>query len=245
MASLRGAGEGLVMTAEKTRERVVAPVHARKRLAADPAFEIGLAAHFRSSCTPGDLERLYARFAEGPADFDARMRRMILRALARRWGHAAAVGRGVRIRHPETFSVRDGVAIGDGAIIYGRKGGRCAIGLRVWIGPQCFLDARDLVIEDFVGIGPGVRILGAVHSGEPLDLPVIASTQRIRRVVLGRGADIGTGAIILPGIRVGRGAIIGAGAVVTRDVPDFAIAAGVPARVLRRRGAKRAARRHG
>ena len=48
-------------------------------------------------------------------------------------------------------------------------------------------------------------------------------------------ADIGTNAVILPGVTVGRGAIVGAGAVVTHDVPPFAIVAGVPARVIRMR----------
>jgi acetyltransferase-like isoleucine patch superfamily enzyme len=56
-----------------------------------------------------------------------------------------------------------------------------------------------------------------------------------RPVRIGAGADIGTGAVILPGVSIGRRAIIGAGAVVTKSVPAYAIAAGVPARVLRRR----------
>jgi acetyltransferase-like isoleucine patch superfamily enzyme len=46
-------------------------------------------------------------------------------------------------------------------------------------------------------------------------------------------ADVGTGAVIMPGVTVGRGAIVGAGAVVTRDVAPFAIVAGVPARFVR------------
>lgn len=54
-------------------------------------------------------------------------------------------------------------------------------------------------------------------------------------VEIGFGAFIGMGARILPGVRIGRGAVIGANSVVTRDVPDFCVAAGVPARVLRRR----------
>lgn len=52
-------------------------------------------------------------------------------------------------------------------------------------------------------------------------------------VTLGHDVWIGHGAIVLPGVRVGTGAAIGAGAVVTKDVPDFAIMVGVPARVLR------------
>ena len=46
---------------------------------------------------------------------------------------------------------------------------------------------------------------------------------------------IGVGAVVLPGVRIGKGAQIGAGAVVREDVPDFAVAAGVPARVSRMR----------
>lgn len=59
--------------------------------------------------------------------------------------------------------------------------------------------------------------------------------RRAHRVVLGNDVWIGHGAIILPGVKVGTGAAVGAGAVVTRDVPDFAIAVGVPAKVLRLR----------
>lgn len=191
--------------------------------------------HLKTAAAPAELRALYDRFAEGSTDFDARMRRIVLRALVRRLGHAAAIGRGVRFRHEETFTIADGVAIGDGAVLHGRRGGRCRIGPRAWIGPQCFLDARDLVIGEAVGIAPGVRILGSAHTGEPVAAPVMATDLIIRPVRIGAGADIGTGAVILPGVSIGRGAIIGAGAVVTKNVPAFAIAAGVPARVLRRR----------
>ena len=54
-----------------------------------------------------------------------------------------------------------------------------------------------------------------------------------RPIVVGEGAHIGMRAIILPGVTIGKGAIIGAGSVVTKDVPDYCVAAGVPARVIR------------
>ena len=55
----------------------------------------------------------------------------------------------------------------------------------------------------------------------------------LERTLVKRRAAIGTGAIILPGVTIGTGAVVGAGAVVTRSVPDAAVVAGNPARVLR------------
>ena len=82
-------------------------------------------------------------------------------------------------------------------------------------------------------------MLGARHSGEPLDRPVIETDQEAGPVRIESWADVGTGAVVLPGVTIGRGAIVGAGAVVTRDVPPNAIVAGVPARLLRNRRAAR------
>jgi acetyltransferase-like isoleucine patch superfamily enzyme len=103
----------------------------------------------------------------------------------------------------------------------------------VWIGPQAYFDARQLIIEDHVGWGPGAKVLGSVHTGVPIDRAIIQTDLRIRPVHVEAWADIGTGAILLPGVTVGRGSIVGAGAVVTRDVPPFAIVCGVPAKFLR------------
>ena len=78
-------------------------------------------------------------------------------------------------------------------------------------------------------------MLGSYHTGEPIDVPIIATELCIKPVVIGYGADIGTNATILPGAHVGAHSIVGAGAVVTVDVPKYAVAAGVPARVIRYR----------
>lgn len=213
-------------------------IHARRRIEPDPPFEIELAAHLRSRFSPAEIEALYDRFAQGAGEFDASMRRAILRALLARLGDGAQIGQWVSIRHPSRFEIGPGSFLGDQAILQGRHDGHCVIGARVWIGPQAFLDARDLVIGDSVGIGPGVRILCAQHSGEPGDTPVIETDQIVRPVRIESGADLGTGSIILPGVTVGHGAIVGAGAVVTRDVPPLAVVAGVPARRLRQRKGK-------
>jgi acetyltransferase-like isoleucine patch superfamily enzyme len=153
--------------------------------------------------------------------------------MARRLGHALEIGVDVRFAHLETFEIGDGVHIGDQAIVQGRFDGTCVIGDRVWIGPQAFIDARALVIDAGVGIGPGAKILGSMHTGEPASVPVIETNLEIRPVHIGAGADIGVNAVILPGVTIGAGAIVGAGAVVAADVPARAVVAGVPARLLR------------
>ena len=135
--------------------------------------------------------------------------------------------------HPETVEVGHGVFIGEQAFIQGRFDGRCVIGDHAWIGPQAYLDARDLEIGEYVGWGPGAKVLGSQHTGEPADRPVIATDLEIAPVRVDAWADIGVNAVLLPGVIVGRGAIVGAGAVVTADVEPGAIVAGVPARFIR------------
>ena len=213
--------------------RVVKAVHGRKTVDPDPAFEIGLAEHLREKLGREGLLELHGRFALGDGALDVLMRRAIWRALARRFGNGVAIGSGVGVKHPETFEIGDGVFIGAQSYIQGRFDGRCSIGDHVWIGPQSYFDARDLVIEEYVGWGPGARVLGSEHTGQPIGVPIIQTDLEIRPVRVERWADIGTGAVLLPGVTIGSGAIVGAGAVVNRDVPPFAVVAGVPARFLR------------
>jgi acetyltransferase-like isoleucine patch superfamily enzyme len=125
------------------------------------------------------------------------------------------------------------VFIGAQANLQGRFDGTCRIGNHVWIGPQAYFDARHLILEDYVGWGPGAKVLGSAHSGVPADVPIVKTDLEIRPVRVCEWADIGTNAVLLPGVTVGRGAIVGAGAVVTANVPAMAIVAGVPARVIR------------
>jgi acetyltransferase-like isoleucine patch superfamily enzyme len=119
------------------------------------------------------------------------------------------------------------VRIGAGTVI----GHDLTIGAggRIEVGPGCLFSARCTLLDQ-------------LHDYEHWILPALAegrdphfdwSLTEPRRVVIGPGTWLGIGVTVLPGVTIGRGCVIGAGSVVTGDVPDFHIAAGVPARVLR------------
>src|SRR5271157_3201217 len=215
--------------------RIVPAVHGKHRVEPDPSFEVDLSAHLRGSYSPSALLDQYSRFENGYGELDSLMRRAIWRAVARKFGNGVRIGGGVNFRHLETFEIGDGVFIGTQAFIQGRFDGVTKIGNHVWIGPQAYFDARDLILEDYVGWGPGAKVLGSAHTGEPVEEPIIATPLVIRPVTVGFGADIGMNACVLPGLHIGAHSVVGAGAVVTHDVPEYAVVAGVPARVIRDR----------
>jgi len=224
-------GQGL----DSAAVRKVGAVFGAKPTQPDPEWERGLAQHLRESQSREELMTLYGRFRSGESSFDYLMRRVLLRALCKSAGNELQVGPNVVLKHPETMEFGDSVFIGAQAMIQGRFDGTCRIGDHVWIGPQAYFDARNLVLEDYVGWGPGAKALGSEHTGDPVDQPIIATPLTIKPVVIGFGADIGTNATILPGVHVGANAIVGAGAVVNHDIPEYAVAVGVPAKVLRSR----------
>lgn len=216
-------------------QRAVAATFGLKQASPDPQWEAGCAAWLRESKSREELNAMFARYRSGEDPFEISMRRVCLRALCRSMGDSMQVGPDVVFKHPETMEFGDCVFIGAQAMIQGRFDGTCRIGSHVWIGPQAYFDARNLVLEDYVGWGPGAKVLGSAHTGNPTDVPIIATELVIKPVVIGYGADIGVNAVILPGVHIGRNAIVGAGSVVTHDVPDYAIVAGAPARILRMR----------
>jgi acetyltransferase-like isoleucine patch superfamily enzyme len=92
------------------------------------------------------------------------------------------------------------------------------------------------VVGNNVGIGPGVKILTSAHDVEDTSHPILHNPIRFAQVVVEDDSDIGANTVLLPGVHVGRGAQIGAGAVVTADVAPYSIVAGGPARFVRHRG---------
>ena len=212
---------------------LVRAVHGVRTIEPDAKEELAFAEELRRTKSRDEILQLASTHALGEGEQAARMRRAAWRALTRRFGHGVRIGRGAIGSHFETFEIGDGVFIGEQAFIQGRADGRCIIGDHSWIGPQSYLDARDLIIEEYVGWGPGARALGSQHTGLPHDIPIIQTDLEIKTTRVGAWADIGVNSVLLPGVAIGKGAIVGAGAVVTHDVEAFSIVAGVPAKFLR------------
>ena len=120
------------------------------------------------------------------------------------------------------------------------QGARFATGFRIRIGSGSGLGVNASVhgplrIGENVMMGPDVTILTHTHNIERTDIPMGRQGTVVKEVSIGDDVWIGMRSIIMPGVRIGNGVVIGAGAVVTKNVPDFAIVGGVPARIIRYR----------
>ena len=148
-------------------------------------------------------------------------------------GSGCIIEPGLRIFGAAAIFLGAQVYLGHDCFLRGYPEGPLEIGDACWIGPGCFINSfGGVVIGRRVGLGPGVCILSSAHDLSVASGPIIDRPLKAARVEIGDGADLGARSVILPGVRVGRMAQVGAGAVVTRDVPDGARVAGVPARIL-------------
>lgn len=152
-------------------------------------------------------------------------------------GVRCVIEEGVLVFNPAHVFLGDDVYIGHRTMLKGDTRGELRIEDGAWIGQDCyFQSAGGVTIGARAGIGPRVMAITSTHVETPPPAPIIDAPLEFAPVRVGAGADVGIGTILLPGAVVGEGAQIGAGAVVTGEIPAGMVAAGMPARVLRRRG---------
>jgi UDP-2-acetamido-3-amino-2,3-dideoxy-glucuronate N-acetyltransferase len=144
------------------------------------------------------------------------------------------LGPHVTIFHPDLVNLY-GCTIGAdtriGAFVEIQK--NASVGERCKISSHTFV-CEGVVIEDEVFIGHGVMFTNDIYPAATTNEGAMkgADDWEVTPTLVKKRASIGSNATILAGLTIGAGALVGAGAVVTRDVPDYAIVAGVPAKVI-------------
>jgi acetyltransferase-like isoleucine patch superfamily enzyme len=176
-----------------------------------------------------------------------------------RCGRGVTFGANIVLRHPHKIDIGDNVVVDDQCCLdaKGTDNRGIRLGTGVFIGRNTILSCKngDIDIDDFANIGfnaeifsasrvrVGKRVLiaaytylvGGDHLYDRVDVPVLDQGRTARGIEVDDHAWLGAHVVVTDGSRVGKDCIIGAGAVVVGEVPDFRIAAGIPARVLRDR----------
>ncbi|MBL8417241.1 MAG: acyltransferase [Dechloromonas sp.] len=151
-------------------------------------------------------------------------------------GGSCKIMRGVTLDASRSGEIRldDKVTLNQQAILIGGSGG-IRLGQGVEINCFGFIDGSGGVdIEERTLVGPGVRIITYQHAFDGRE-PICIQDSVTAPVRIGRDVWIGANVVIMSGVTIGEGAVVGAGAVVSRDIPAWAVAVGVPAKVLRYR----------
>lgn len=144
-----------------------------------------------------------------------RGRHFFYRWFLKRAGHFTAQS-GLKIFSPEAVSIGDGVSLNTGVVIDACNGGRIEIGNDVLIGPYCVLRSADHVFSD-------------------LSKPIKSQGHAPGKIVIEDDCWLGSHVVVTSNVTIGKGSVIGAHSVVTRDIPPYSVAMGVPAIVKRSR----------
>ena len=158
----------------------------------------------------------------------------------------AEIGRGARISPPFRFYGLNEMSFGENVMINSDcwlqtiPGDECCpkliIKAHTGIGMGAHISAaKQILIEEHVLLGRNVHISDHAHAFEDVKIPIIQQgISGIAPVSIGRETWLGQNVVVLPGVTIGRHCVIGANSVVNSSVPDFSIAVGVPARVVKR-----------
>lgn len=162
----------------------------------------------------------------------------------RRANPKVSLGRGVRFRLPQYVSCEETVSIGEGSRLYcwDSYGGaplpktpKLSIGRGTRVTRNLTIQCAGSVrIGCDVLIASDVFIIDYNHGLDPALASYLSNPLQVKFVEVCDGAWIGNNVVILPGVRIGRKAVVGAGSVVSRSIPDYCIAVGNPAKVVKR-----------
>ena len=159
------------------------------------------------------------------------------------FGRRSVIQLPVRLSGERQIDVGDDVFVGAGSWLQVLE--TCETPVAIEIGPGTSI-AGSCVISAAVQIRLGANVLLArnvyladhMHAFEDAEAAVLdQGVTRVLPIEIGDGAWLGQNVVVSPGVRIGRGAVVGANSVVREDIPDFSVAVGAPARVVRTFGA--------
>jgi len=165
------------------------------------------------------------------------LRSICYRLTLKRMGSRVSIGRNVEMAGCANISIGSDIYIVDGASIRAVDGS-------LTIGDGFALNANAKVIADCGGeihignkvmVGPNVLLRASNHKFDSIDIPIWDQGQTGGNIMIHDDVWIAASAVILPDVTIGSHAIVAAGAVVTKDVPEYAIVGGVPAKVVKYR----------
>lgn len=155
------------------------------------------------------------------------------------FGKNIRIDANVKIYNAGDISLGDSVHLQDGVwlnVIQTQHRKVLTIGDHCDIGRHCFITAKESVIlEHDVLLAPNVFISDNSHRYDDLTQPIgVQETTTPKPIRIGEGSWIGINCVILPGVTIGKHCVIGANSVVNTSIPDFCVAAGSPARIVKR-----------
>lgn len=143
---------------------------------------------------------------------------------------------GCIITSPKNISIGQRLVIMHNCCIYAHNNGSLKIGDRVNINHNVMLGASDngkIIIGNDVLIGPNVVIRASNHGYLQKNVPINQQGHTGGEIVIEGDVWIGANSVILPNVTIGKGSVIGAGSVVSKDIPSYSLAGGVPAKVIK------------
>jgi acetyltransferase-like isoleucine patch superfamily enzyme len=187
------------------------------------------------------------------------LRKILYKTLLGSCGRGVVFGQGVTLRHPHKIHIGErtliddnvlldakgvanqGIRIGDNGFI-GRnsilscKDGDIVLGSHINVGFNCEVFSSSRVeVGDYGLFAAYTYVVGGGHDHADLGAVMIDQPRPSKGVVIGRNVWLGAGAKVLDGVTLGANVVVGAGAVVNESLPDAVIAAGVPAKIIKRR----------
>lgn len=187
------------------------------------------------------------------------LRKKLLGSMLHACGSGVVLGEGLSLRHPKRITIGDRFAIDQHGVLDARsehddairigddvlcsrnvsllcKGGRIELADRAQLGMHVIIMSAPggtVRVGEAVAVAPYCAIGGATYHADNLDAPISEQGHDLRGgITIGDWSLIYARATIIDGVTIGKGAIVAAGAVVNKDVPDYAIAAGIPAKII-------------